>query len=266
MPKHLSLPELISLKGQKVLVTGAASGIGHAIALRLAEAGASLDLVDINFEGLQALKAELEPFDSRVTLYKVDLSQKSRIDRLWLSLTGEEPDILVNNAGIYPFKDTLEVDEAFLQKIMDLNLFSVFWMCQNMLRLRGKRGGVIINLASIEALLPFTSGLVPYNMSKIGVIGLTRSLANEYGKLGFRINVVVPGGITTQGTKAVAKRLVTKLDLGLLDTGYKFRARLPLKHSGQPDEVARMVLVLASGLASYVQGAVIPVDGGFLSA
>jgi len=117
MPKHLSLPELISLKGQKVLVTGAASGIGHAIALRLAEAGASLDLVDINFEGLQALKAELEPFDSRVTLYKVDLSQKSRIDRLWLSLTGEEPDILVNNAGIYPSRTPWKWMRLFCKRL-----------------------------------------------------------------------------------------------------------------------------------------------------
>ncbi len=266
MKKHEALTELISLKGKSALVTGASSGIGRAVALRLAEAGANLELADIDFKGLQAVKDELKPFDSRVTLHKVDLSQKGRIDRLWLSLMGEEPDILVNNAGVYPFKNYLEVDETFLQKVLDTNLTSVFWMCQNMLRLRGKRGGIIINVASIEALLPFADGLSAYNMSKIGVIGLTRSLAREYGKLGFRINVLLPGGIITPGTKGVAKRVINKMELSLLDTAYRFKGRLPLKRAGQPDEVARMALVLASGLSSYVQGAVIPVDGGFLSA
>jgi NAD(P)-dependent dehydrogenase (short-subunit alcohol dehydrogenase family) len=265
MKKDQSIAQLISLKGKRALISGAASGIGRAIALRLAEAGANLELVDIDFKGLQAVKEALKPFKTSVTMHKCDLSQKSRIDRLWSSLTGDEPDILINNAGIYPFKDCLEVDEPFLQKVLAINLTSVFWMCQNMLRMRKKRGGIIINIASIEALLPFAEGLAVYNMSKIGVIGLTRSLARDYGKQGFRINVILPGGIVTPGTKGVARRLL-KLELGLLDVAYRFKGRLPLKRAGQPDEVARMVLVLASDLSSYMQGAVIPVDGGFLSA
>jgi NAD(P)-dependent dehydrogenase (short-subunit alcohol dehydrogenase family) len=259
------LSELISLKGKHALVTGAAVGIGRAIAHRLAEAGADLELADIDFKGLQAVKKELKQFKSRVNLYELDLSQKSKIDTLWRGLTGEEPDILVNNAGIYPFKNFLEVDEAFLKKVMDINLTSVLWMCQYMIKQRAKRGGVIVNVASIEALLPFADGLVAYNVSKIGVIGLTRALARDYGKEGFRVNVVLPGGIVTPGTRNVAREL-THLRLSLIDTGIKFKGRLPLNRTGQPDEVARMVLVLASDLASYVQGAVVPVDGGFLSA
>jgi NAD(P)-dependent dehydrogenase (short-subunit alcohol dehydrogenase family) len=259
------LSELISLKGKHALVTGAAVGIGRAIAHRLAEAGADLELADIDFKGLQAVKKELKQFKSRVNLYELDLSQKSKIDTLWRGLTGEEPDILVNNAGIYPFKNFLEVDEAFLKKVMDINLTSVLWMCQYMIKQRAKRGGVIVNVASIEALLPFADGLVAYNVSKIGVIGLTRALARDYGKEGFRVNVVLPGGIVTPGTRNVARELA-HLRLSLIDTGIKFKGRLPLNRAGQPDEVARMVLVLASDLASYVQGAVVPVDGGFLSA
>jgi 3-oxoacyl-[acyl-carrier protein] reductase len=134
-----------------------------------------------------------------------------------------------------------------------------------MIKARLKRGGVIINLGSIEAILPFAEDLVPYNISKTGVIALTRALAREYGRKGFRINAIIPGGIITPGTRAVAKE-IAQFRMELLSTGIKFRTRLPLGRGGQPDEVARIALVLASDLSSYVHGALIPVDGGFLSA
>ena len=134
-----------------------------------------------------------------------------------------------------------------------------------MIRGRLRKGGLIINIGSIEALLPFAEDLVPYNISKAGVIALTRALAKEYGKRGFRVNVIIPGGIVTPGTKAVAREL-TQFKLNLLKTGVLFKTRLPLNRGGQPDEIARIALVLASDLSSYVQGALIPVDGGFLSA
>jgi len=97
------------------------------------------------------------------------------------------------------------------------------------------------------------------------VIALTRALAKEYGRKGFRINVIVPGGIMTAGVKSVAKEIV-KLKIDLLKSGIEFKRRLPLGRFGHPDEVARMALVLASDLSSYVHGALIAVDGGFLSA
>ena len=126
-------------------------------------------------------------------------------------------------------------------------------------------GGVIINIGSIEAIMPFAEGLVAYDVSKTGVIGLTRGLAKEYGKHGFRINVILPGGIYTPGTRAVAKE-ISQFKFSLLKTGIDFKARLPMNRGGQPDEVARVALFLASDLASYVHGAMVPVDGGFLSA
>ncbi|MFC2024719.1 SDR family NAD(P)-dependent oxidoreductase [Chloroflexota bacterium] len=259
------LTELISLDGKRALITGSAAGIGRAMALRFAEAGADLQLVDMNARRLGAIKRELSRFKSRTDTYQVDISNKQEIDSLWEKLRGIEPDILVNNAGVYPFKDFLEVDRDFLNKVMDINLNSVFTMCQNMIRTRMKKGGVIINIGSIEAIMPFAHDLIPYNLSKIGVIALTRSLAKEYGNHGFRVNVIIPGGIITPGTKAVAKELA-KFRTGLIKTGIQFKMRLPLNRGGQPDEVARIALVLASDLASYVQGALIPVDGGFLSA
>ncbi|MFC1980481.1 SDR family NAD(P)-dependent oxidoreductase [Chloroflexota bacterium] len=259
------LSNLISLKGKRALITGSAIGIGKAMAYRFAEAGADLELVDINRRRLGVVKKELLQFGSEIDIHKVDISKEKEIDALWEDLDGIEPDILVNNAGIYPFKKFLEVDDAFLKKVMDVNLKSAFLMCQHMIRRREGRGGVIINIGSIEAILPFAEDLVPYSMSKAGVIALTRALAKEYGKSGFRINVIIPGGIITSGTKAVAME-ITQFKFSLLKTGVQFKMRLPLNRGGQPDEVACIALVLASDLSSYVHGALIPVDGGFLSA
>ncbi|ADD08677.1 SDR family NAD(P)-dependent oxidoreductase [Candidatus Aciduliprofundum boonei] len=256
--------EIISLKNKRALITGAAAGIGAAIAYRFAEAGAILELVDIDMRGLNALKRKLSKFNIEVNVYKVDLSKRENIISLWNDLE-QPPDILVNNAGIYLFKEFTEVDEDFLDKIFDVNVKSVFWMCQEMIK-RRKRGGVIINVASIEAVLPFATGLVHYDISKMGVIALTRALAREYGKIGFRVNALIPGGIETKGVKKLKKEAAMKLNMDMIKTAMNFKNRLPLGRFGSPDEVARMALVLASDMSSYMTGAMVAVDGGFLSA
>jgi 3-oxoacyl-[acyl-carrier protein] reductase len=260
-----SLTELLSLKNKTALITGAGSGIGEAIAGRFAEAGANLELVDIDEERLVKVKEGLKQFNVQVGIHKIDLSKKEQIDSLWRTLAGKEPDVLVNNAGIYPSNCFLNVEDAFLQKVLDVNLKSVFWMCQHMLKTRSKMGGVIINVGSIEAILPLKPDLSHYDLSKAAVMALTRALAAEYGKKGFRINVLVPGGVWTAGTKGVAKD-VFKFKPSILGTGIEYGMRTPLGRMGSPDEIARMALVLASDFSSYVQGALIVVDGGFLSA
>ncbi|MEM3730190.1 MAG: SDR family NAD(P)-dependent oxidoreductase [Candidatus Bathyarchaeia archaeon] len=259
------LSELISLKGKRALITGAGAGIGKAISKRFAEAGANLELVDINEMALNNVNKELSEFNVEIHVHKADLSRKENIDALWEKLKGKEPDILVNNAGIYPTKPFLEVDEQFLRKVLDINLNSVFWMCQHMIRSRMKKGGVIINIGSIEAVMPFKEELGHYDVSKAGVLVLTRALAHEYGKHGFRINALVPGGIMTPGAKSIAKDAL-KFKFEVVKAGIEYTMRTPLGRLGKPDEVARMALVLASDLSSYVHGALIPVDGGFLSA
>ncbi len=261
-----SIHQLISLEGKRALITGAGAGIGKAIAYRFAEAGAQLHVVDIDESALHKLQEDIHShYHISVTPHVVDLSNKSAIDALWEELQVQAPEILVNNAGIYPFKGFLKVDPSFYHKVMEVNLSAVYWMCQHMIRARKHKGGTIINVASIEAVIPFKEDLVHYSVSKAGVMALTRALAKEYGKEGFRINVVVPGGIITRGTKTAAKG-VLRFQWGLIRAGVAFKQRLPLGRLGQPDEVARMVLVLASDLASYVHGAAIPVDGGFLVA
>ena len=260
------LSELISLRGKKALITGAASGIGEAIALRFAEAGAYLYLVDINEEGLKAVAGKVSELGVGAEVFKVDLSRKEEIDRLWVSLRGREPDILVNNAGIYLFKDFLEVDEGFLEKVMNVNLTAVFWMCQYMIKTRKDKGGIIINIGSIEAILPFAEGLVHYDVAKAGLLALTRALAKEYGRNSFRINAIIPGGIKTTSVEKLRREALLKMRVDVIKTGINFMNRLPLGRMGDPDEVARVVVFLASELSSYVHGTFIPVDGGFLSA
>lgn len=259
------LSELVSLSGERALITGSAMGIGRAIASRFAEAGANLELVDVNEKKLKAVKDELSEFDVDISIHNVDLSKKEEIDALWNELEGKEPSILVNNAGIYPFISFLKIDGESLKKVLETNLNSIFWMCRNMIERRLEKGGVIINVSSIEAMLPFKEDLAHYSVSKAGVIALTRALAKEYGKRNFRINAIMPGGIMTPGVKNIIKEIF-KLKLGIIKTAVEYRQRLPLGRFGKQDEVACMALVLASDISSYVHGTSIPIDGGFLSA
>lgn len=261
---QIPLADLISLQGKRALITGAAAGIGRAIAWRFAEAGAALDLVDIEERALAKTGQAIEGQGAQVSLHPSDIATEAGRSALWEAVAEHPPDILVNNAGIYPFKGFLKVDAAFYDRVLSVNLDAVYWMCQEMISRRIKRGGVIINLASIEAMVAFKDDLAHYSMSKAGVMALTRSLAKEHGKDGFRINALLPGGIVTRGTRSAALG-VLRFELGLIATGLQFRQRIPLGRLGQPDEVARMALVLASDLSAYVQGAAVPVDGGFLA-
>jgi 2-deoxy-D-gluconate 3-dehydrogenase len=264
MEKLKPLAELISLRGKRTLITGAAAGIGRAMAIRFAEAGSNLQLVDKDFKNLEKLKSELSLFESEVDIFQIDITSEKAINSLWGRLDGIEPDILVNNAGIYPLKDFLKLDRKFISKVMEINLYSVTTMCQHMITKRIRKGGTIINIGSVEAIVPLSQGLVPYSMSKMGVLALTRSLAKEYGRSGFRVNAIFPGGIMPSGIKAVTKKLAD-LNPGIIKTGVELKMRLPLNRLGKPDEVARIAIVLASDLSSYVNGALIPVDGGLLS-
>ncbi len=258
------IDQLISLEGKHALITGSAAGIGKAIAYRFAEAGASLSLVDINGDNLAVTERELSGLGVKVNSHLADLSDRTTIDRLWANLNGNEPEILVNNAGIYPFKRFIDVDEAFYRHVMQTNLDSVYWMCQQMIGRRMKQGGIIINIGSTDAIRPSKEELSHYSVSKAGVIALTRALAQKHAKRGFRINAIVPGGILPAGATAVGRQIFEH-KLGVLKTGIEYIKQLPAGRLGRPDEVARMALVLASDLASYVHGAIIPVDGGFLS-
>lgn len=266
MSDRRTVSDLISLRGRTALVTGAAMGIGRAISERLAEAGADLMLVDVNAEALAETASSIaNVYGRKVTQHVVDLSRREHVDALWDEIGSDPPDVLVNNAGIFNQRDFLEVDEALLERTMAVNLKSVFYMCQHMIKRRGNRGGVIVNVSSVEAVLHLVKGLVHYGISKMGVVALTRALAREYGPRGFRVNAVMPGGIRTPGAERMKNEALKRLDFGFILDGMSFLRRVPLRRLGEPDEVARVVLFLASDLSSYVNGAVIVVDGGFLT-
>ncbi len=266
--RHVPIKDLLSFKGKKVLITGGGSGIGLATAHRFAELGADLYLIDIDLRLLGSAKKILtDRYDVDVSAFKVDLSSKGEISRLWQNLEGDEPDILINNVGVYIFKNFLEIDEKFLDRMMKINFESAFWMCQEFIkrRMRRKKGGVIINLGSIEAVMPFAPGLAHYDAAKTAVLALTRALARDYSKKGFRINAVVPGGINTPGVKKLRQKATMNFRVDMMKLAMDFKSRLPIGRFGDPDEVARVMVFLASDLASYMTGALIPVDGGFLS-
>jgi NAD(P)-dependent dehydrogenase (short-subunit alcohol dehydrogenase family) len=255
----------LSLKGKTTMVSGAASGIGEAISWRFAESGSDLILVDINEKGLKKVKDDMDTFNIKIQTFTADLSSKLIIDNLWNNLSPKIPDILINNSGIYPPKNYLEIDQDFYDRILDVNLASVFWMCQNFIRTRKNTGGIIVNTSSIEAVVPFKDEMTHYSVSKAGVYALTRSLAYDYGRKGFRINGIIPGVVKTPGIDNQIKRAIRKMNLNLFKTGLNYKSRLALGRLGKPDEIAKVVLFLCSDLASYVQGVMIPVDGGFLS-
>lgn len=263
---------LLDFSGRRVMITGAAAGMGAATALRFADAGASLVLLDIDRPALDQLGTRISKSGGSAALYTVDVGRKEEVDSFWEALVADSlaqglplPDVLVNNAGVFPMTDFLKLTPEHLDRVQRINLESALWMSHAFIGRRQKLGGVIVNVSSIEALVPFKDQMIAYTVSKAGVIALTRGLAHEFGRKGFRVNVLLPGGIHTAGTRRVIKSAVKGFRLDLVRTGIDFQRRLALGRWGQADEIARVTLFLASDMASYMQGALVPVDGGFLS-
>lgn len=253
--------DLINLSGKTAIVTGGSFGIGRGIVDRLVGAGAKVLIVDI-----KAPDNEAHSRHKMTRFYQVDLSNAGQINAFWRDIKDEKVDILVNNAGFYPVKDFLKSDREFDKSVFDLNLNSVIDMSRRFIARQKKKGGTIINIGSVEAIMPFKDGLVQYSISKAGVIALTRALAHSYAKYGWRSNAILPGGIQTEGTRMLGKQAIFQFKFDLLLDGFKFWQRLPNRHTGEPDDIAKVALFLASDLSSYMNGALVSVDGGFLSA
>jgi 2-deoxy-D-gluconate 3-dehydrogenase len=245
------------LDGKVALVTGASRGLGQGMAIALAEAGADVALVastscDETAKRIRALGRRACPI--RANLLEPDAAPKI-IDATLKALGGI--DILVNNAGIIRRAALLEFTEKDWDDVIQVNQKSLFFLSQAAARQMVKqgRGGKIVNIAS---LLSFQGGIrVPsYTASKSAVMGLTRIMANELAPLGIQVNAIAPGYMETDNTAAL--RADPKRNAEIL-------ARIPAGRWGSPADLHGTVVFLASSASDYLQGATIPVDGGWLA-
>ncbi len=250
------MPELFNLAGQTALVTGANTGLGQAIAVALAQAGA--DIVAAGRGEPVDTAAMVRASGRRFLFVPADFSSAEPVRRVASEARAFSGrlDILVNNAGTIARADSLDVTEADWDAVMDTNLKSVFFLTQAVARDMAQQGsGKIINVAS---LLSFQGGIrVPaYTASKSALAGLTRALANEWAPLGINVNAIAPGYFETSNTAPLRSDAVRAPAI---------LARIPAGRWGTPPDLAGAAVFLASRASDYVHGIVLPVDGGWLA-
>ncbi len=262
-----TIAELFDLSGQGALVTGGAVGIGQAIAVRLAEAGADVMISDINIEAAEQTVDQIKSQVGKAQAIRADASNQDdamKMVQATVSAFGHL-DILVNNAGIYPLMPFMQVSEELWDSVLDLNLKGTFLCSQTAAKemINQGTGGKIINLSSIDGLHPSGSAAY-YSSSKSGIIMLTKAMALELAPHKILVNAVAPGSIITPGTDSVREGLSNTLGIPPETILEGFMPRVPLQRMGQPDDIARVVLFLASAASDYITGDVIVTDGGFL--
>jgi 3-oxoacyl-[acyl-carrier protein] reductase len=239
------VPEFASLEGKNALVTGGSRGIGRAIALELAKAGASVVV------GYRSGKDEAEAVAQETggRALAADISSPEEAGRL-VEEAGEL-DILVNNAGLTRDGLLARMSDADWRDVIETNLSSVFYTCRAAARpMMKRRGGAIVNLSSVVG-LHGNPGQTNYSASKAGVIGFTKALARELGSRGVRANVVAPGYIKTRLTDEISDEMRALM-----------LANTPLGRLGDPENVAGAVRFLCSDDAAFITGEVLLVDGG----
>ncbi|KAE9628162.1 2-dehydro-3-deoxy-D-gluconate 5-dehydrogenase KduD [Parasedimentitalea maritima] len=241
-----------SLAGRRALVTGANTGIGQAIAIGLAQAGAYV--ICAGRRPSDETLLEIEKLGGEATSLSVDFSDPMAGQTLFAD---QDIDILINNAGIIRRNDAVDFTEEDWDAVMDVNLKALFFTTQAFAKAVLARGGkgAVVNIAS---LLSFQGGIrVPsYTASKHGVAGLTKLLANEWAAQGINVNAVAPGYIETNNTQALRADLVR--NQSILD-------RIPAGHWGNSSDIAGAAVYLCTPAAAYVHGAVLNVDGGWLA-
>jgi 3-oxoacyl-[acyl-carrier protein] reductase len=240
--------------GKIAIVTGASRGIGRGIALALAEAGATVVCAARDLEKLGAVVAEIAAAGGKAHAQGVDVASRESIEKLIASVMADHGriDVLVNNAGITRDNLLLRMKEAEWADVIATNLTSVFTATQAVMKpMLKQRGGSIINIGSVVGLTG-NAGQANYAAAKAGVIGFSKSVAREVASRGIRVNVVTPGFIDTDMTQAMPEAARQAL-----------LATLPLGRTGSPQDIAGIVVYLASDASAYVTGQTISVDGGF---
>ena len=238
-----------SLQGKVVIVTGGAAGLGAAAVRRFAAEGATVECWDLNAEAGAKLVAEL----ATVAFRSVDVADSAAVDLAVEAVHDAHGriDVLINNAGITRDATLLKMEDGQFDQVVDVNLKGVFHCGRAVARVMVAQGsGAIVNTSSVVALYG-NFGQTNYVATKAGVIGMTRVWARELGRKGVRVNAVAPGFIATEMVQAMPEKVRTMM-----------AEKAPLQRLGRPEEIAEAYLFLASDRASFVNGAVLSVDGG----
>lgn len=240
-------------KNKTAIVTGAGQGIGRGIALAFAQENYNVVASDINLDECRKTAEEIKKSGGNSLAVKCDVSKKSEVEDLMSQAVKKfkKIDVLVNNAGIFPSVPFSEMMEKDWDKVLDVNLKSVF-LCSQSVCKSMPAGGRIINISSIASLVGF-EGLVHYCASKGGINGLVRALALELAPKKITVNAIAPGAIETPGATKVMAEEARKQTVGLI----------PLARFGLPQDIANAALFLASEKSDYITGQTIVVDGGW---
>jgi NAD(P)-dependent dehydrogenase (short-subunit alcohol dehydrogenase family) len=247
------------LTGRRALVTGASRGIGQAIAVALAEAGADVAVTTRKSGHLDETVARIEGFGRKALPVEFDVCE---FDMAGFAISDAAAklggiDILVNNAGYEEVRPSTEVDTALWDRIVDTNLKGAFFVAQAAARemIEAGRGGAIINLCSLTSYVGVPTA-VPYGASKSGLLGMTHALAAEWAPKGIRVNAIAPGYFRTA---------LTDVFYESEDWQKAMLAKIPQNRFGTMDDLGGAAVFLASDAAAYVTGICIPVDGGYLA-
>lgn len=247
------------LNNKVALITGAGSGMGKAQAILFAKEGAKIIAADIDMSGLEKTVEEIRSAGGDAYAVQIDVSKKSSVEagvKSGLEQYGQI-DILSNTAGILDdYKPSLDTSEELWDRIMGINLKGVYYMTNAVLpHMLEREKGSIINFGSIASFVAGGGGAA-YTAAKHAVAGYTKQLSFDYGQKGIRANVIAPGAIETGMTKKIFEE-------GSAEVMDSVRS-VPAGRHGQPEEVANLALFLASDEASFMHGAIVPVDGGWL--
>lgn len=259
---------LLDLNGKTAIVTGGANGIGYGIVYRLAEAGANVVIANkTESEGIRAGR-EFASKGFKVMAISADVSNEESVKKMVQETVGAygSVDILVNNAGIYPSIPLSRMSLADFQQVLSVNLNGVF-LCTKYASgqmIDQGRGGKIINVTSIDALHPSSVGLAHYDASKHGVWGFTKNIALELAPHKIWVNAIAPGGIMTPGVQKLQAATPEFAGADMQKMLKDFSERIPMKRFGEPDDIGKVALFLASDMSSYMTGSQIVVDGGVL--
>ena len=252
---------MFDLTGKVALITGAGRGMGKAHAKALAAQGATVVITDRDLAECEAVRNEV---GGNAACFKLDVSNAKEVDEVFTAVAEKfgRLDILVNNAGIYESKPALLLTEAEWERTIRINLTGQFFCAQRAAKEMAKnKWGRIVNITSIASGgvgIGF-AGAAHYAASKGGIIGMTETLAAEWAPLGITVNAIGPGAIDTPMAREPGKPLSKELET-------EIEARVPMKRIGRPEEISAAVVFLASEEASYVTGATLYADGGWLAA